>query len=95
MTTIHKINSEDSLLYFTESLPDDCIRAVCTQGDNDQAIDEWVEEFDIKLSLKWARKHLSSLGVEATYKMDADTLKGYILWVAAWNKFDNEGENSQ
>lgn len=90
MTVTFEISCEDTLLYFIESLPQEAVDEICTQGANDCAVTEWLDAFDMVFDLKWASKYLESIGVENAKNMSNKEIKSYLLWVAAWNTFDNQ-----
>jgi len=78
-----------------DALPPECIAEICTSGSNDIAVDEWLTELNISISENFDLKEVLSYYGLDTKTISKDDFLGYVLWIAAWNRFENDKLNQE
>ena len=67
------------------------ISAICTSGCNDEAVKECYEDLNIKIDIDWnTTSFLIGLGFPETDLDSQRHRNECLIWVAAWNRFENE-----
>jgi hypothetical protein len=74
---------------FVDSIPNDCVRDICKNGDNQKDAQKWLNiirlPFNEDKVISLIRE--SGHGIELE---DYENIYELLLWIAAWDKHDRE-----
>jgi hypothetical protein len=72
-------------------LPNECIEAICQRGPNDAAVKEWRDKLEFCYDIRNAKEILTEYGFEREELNECGmrSISEKLLWVAAWNVFEN------
>lgn len=85
------MNTFYEIMDIEDILPDEAILEICTMGQNDISVNEWVEQLSKKYlwNIKSLREQCVEYGLERNELDIPKDVKAYALWLAAWNVFEN------
>lgn len=72
-------------------LNDDAISEICTSGSNDAATNKYAIELKDKIRVNdYLIDQISEYIGDDALEFDYHTLRQYAIWIAAWDKFENQ-----